>query len=194
GSLDWLRRELAPSHERRVRTLILICGAALCVIISMALQVPELAVSAYMIFFISKETKTVTTLVGVLGLIGLTIGIAVSLLLYKLTYGQPELRIPSMAIFLFLGMYLSRALALGPLAFLLGFIVAATQSIGDLLPSPELLVRAILWLWVAMVYAVGLTVVLNRLFLPQPTGPPEHLPKPKNLFVPDAFTNPAHVR
>src|SRR5262247_2271173 len=126
GWLGWLRRELAPSHERKVRTLILTCGAVLCVVISMALQVPELAVSAYMIFFISKETKTVTTLAGVLGLIGLTIGIAVSLLLYKLTYGYPELRIPTMAIALFFGMYLSRVLTLGPLAFLLGFIIAVT--------------------------------------------------------------------
>jgi uncharacterized membrane protein YccC len=194
GWIEWLKRELAPSHERKVRTAILVCGAVLCVIISMTLQVPELAVSAYMVFFISKENKTVTTIVGVLGLIGLTIGIAVSLLLYKLTYGHPELRIPSMAIVLFLGMYLSRVLVLGPLGFILGFIIAVTQSIGELLPSPELLIRAMLWIWVAIAYAVGLTVVLNRLFLPKPTDPPKPLPKPKSLFVPDAFTNPAHVR
>src|SRR5215475_11202152 len=95
GWLDWLWRELAPSHERKVRTLILVCGVVLCVIISMSLQVPELAVSAYMVFFISKENKTLTTVVGVLGLAGLTIGIALSLLLYKFTYGHPELRVPS---------------------------------------------------------------------------------------------------
>ena len=44
----------------------------------------------------------------------------------------------------------------------------------------------------ALAYAIALTVVLNRLFLPKPTGPPR--PLPKSLFVPDAFTNPAHVR
>ncbi|MDB6020396.1 MAG: putative rane protein, partial [Pedosphaera sp.] len=192
GWLDWLRRELAPSHERKVRTLILICGAVLCVIISTVLQVPELGLSAYMIFFISKENKRVTTIVGVLGMIGVTIGIAVSLLLYKLTYGHPEWRIPSMAIFLFLGMFLSRVLVLGPLVFLLGFVIAVTQSIGELVPSPERLVRTILWIWVAIAYGVVLTVVLNRLFLPKPAGPPK--PLPKGLFVPDAFTNPAHVR
>lgn len=137
GWLDWLRRELAPSHDRKVRTLILTCGAVLCVILSMALQVPQLATSGYMVFFISKESKTVTTLVGVLGLFGLTIGIAVSLLLYKFTYGHPELRIPSMAMVLFLGMYASRILVIGPLGFLLGFVIAVTQSIGDLLPSPN---------------------------------------------------------
>ena len=194
GWLDWLRRELAPSPDRKVRTLILICGAVLCVIISMALQVPELAVSAYMVFFVSKENKTVTTLVGILGIIGLTIGIALSLLLYKLTYGHDALRIPAMAIILFLGMYASRILVIGPLVFMLGFIIAVTQSIGGLLPSPELLVRACLWIWVALIYAIGLTVILNRLLLPSPKVPPKPHLKPKSLFVADAFTNPAHVR
>ena len=170
-SLQWLRRELAPSHDRKVRTLILIGGTVLCVIISMTLQVPQLATSAYMAFFISKENKKVTTLAGVVGLIGLTIGIAASLLLYKFTSGHPELRIPSMAIVLFLGMYASRILVIGPLGFLVGFVIAVTQSIGELQPSPEKLVREILWIWVAVAYAVGLTVVLNRLFLPKPADP-----------------------
>src|SRR5258707_9822580 len=194
GWVDWLRRELVPSRDRKVRTFILIGGAVLCAIISMTLQVPQLATSAYMVFFISKENKNVTTLVGVVGLIGLTIGIVASLLLYKLTYGHAELRIPSMAIVLFLGMYASRILVIGPLGFLLGFVIAVTQSIGELQPSSEQLVREILWIWVAVAYAVGLTVVLNRLFLPKPAGPPQQRPKPKSLLVPDAFTNPAHVR
>src|SRR5437667_8501026 len=185
--LGWLKRELAPTSARNIRTAIIVAGAVLCVIISMTLQVPQLATSAYMVFFISKENKKVTTLVGVVGLIGLTIGIAASLLLYKITYGHPELRIPSMAIVLFLGMYASRILVIGPLGFLLGFVIAVTQSIGDLPPSPEQLVREILWIWVAVAYAVGLTVVLNRLFLPKTAGPPPRLPKPKSLLVPDAF-------
>jgi uncharacterized membrane protein YccC len=192
GWLGWLRRELAPSHERKVRTLILVCGTVLAVLISTVLQVPELGLSAYMIFFISKENKSVTTTVGVLGLIGVTIGIVVSLLLYQFTYGHPEWRIPAMAIFLFLGMYLFRVLVLGPLTFLLGFVIAVTQSVGEMVPSPEELVRIVLWIWVAIAYGVALTVLLNLLFLPKQTGPPR--PLPKGLFVPDAFTNPAHVR
>jgi uncharacterized membrane protein YccC len=193
GSLEWFRRELAPTPARARRTAIMVAAAVLCVIISMALQVPELSVTAYMPFFISQETKLKTTIVGVVGLIGLTIGIGASLLLYKFTYGHPELRIPGMAITLFLGMYLSRIFVLGPLGFLIGFVVAVSQSVGEAVPSPELLVRGLLWLWVAIAYGVGLTVVLNLLFLPDAPGPPAHLPKPKSFFVSDAFTNPAHV-
>ena len=171
----------------------MVAAAVLCVIISMTLQVPELSVTAYMPFFMSKESKFLTTLTGVIGLIGLTIGIGVSLLLYKFTYGHPELRIPGMAIAIFLGMWLSRVFVLGPLGFLIGFVVTATQSVGEAVPSPELLVRGILWLWVAIAYGAGLTVVVNTLFLPNTPNESSHSPKPKDLFVSDAFTNAAHV-
>ena len=193
GSLEWFKRALAPTPARARRTAIMVAAAVLCVIISMTLQVPELSVTAYMPFFMSKESKFQTTVTGVIGLIGLTIGIGASLLLYKFTYGHPELRIPGMAIALFLGMYVSRIFVLGPLGFLIGFVVAVSQSVGEAVPSPELLVRGLLWLWVAIAYGVGLTVVLNLLFLPDAPGPPAHLPKPKSFFVSDAFTNPAHV-
>src|SRR6266478_6287789 len=193
GSLEWFKRELAPTPARARRTAIMVAAAVLCVIISMTLQVPELSVTAYMPFFMSKESKFLTTLTGVIGLIGLTIGIGASLLLYKFTYGHPELRIPGMAIALFLGMYVSRIFVLGPLGFLIGFVVAVSQSVGEAVPSPELLVRGLLWLWVAIAYGVGLTVVLNLWFLPDAPGPPAHLPKPKSFFVSDAFTSPAHV-
>jgi len=193
GSIAWFKRELAPTRLREIRTAIMVGGAVLCVIISMALQVPELALSAYMVFFISKESKFLTTITGVIGLIGATIGIGASLVLYKFTYGHPELRIPGMAIALFLGMWLSRVFVIGPLGFLIGFVVAALQSIGEAVPSPERLVRDILWIWVALAYGVGLTVVLNLLFLPDGADPRAHLPKPKSFFVSDAFTNPAHV-
>src|SRR6266513_1596065 len=196
--LGWLKRELAPTSARKIRTAIIVAGAALCVIISMTLQVPQLATSAYMVFFISKESKLLTTITGVGGVIVLTIGIGATLLLYKFTYGHPELRVPGMAIALFLGMWLSRVLVIGPLGFLLGFVVAVSQSVGEEIPSPELLVRGLLWLCVALAYAIALTVVLTLLFLPdtpQTAAPPKPKSEPdgRSLFVPDAFTNPAHV-
>jgi uncharacterized membrane protein YccC len=190
----WLKRELAPTHAREIRTAIIVAGAVLCVIISMALQVPELDLSAYMIFFVSQETKVKTTNVGVLGLIGVTIAIIGSLLLYKFTYGHPELRVPGMAIALFLGMWLSRALVIGPLGFIIGFVLAYSQSIGEQLPSPELVVRAALWVWVAVAYGAAVIVVLSLLFLPDSAEAAEDRPKPTGLFKPDAFTNPAHVQ
>jgi uncharacterized membrane protein YccC len=190
----WIKRELAPTREREIRTAILVVGVVLCVIISMAMQVPELAVTAYMVFFLSKESKRLTIITGVGGLIGVTIAVAATLLLYKFTYGYPELRISGMAIALFLGMWLSRILVIGPIGFIIGFLVAYTQSISDQTPSPELLVRAALWVWVAIAYGAAVIVVLTLLFLPDSPEAAEHPPKPTGLFKPEAFTNPAHVQ
>jgi uncharacterized membrane protein YccC len=191
--VGWLQRELAPTRDREIRTAIIVSGVALCVIISMALQVPEVALSAYMVFFVSKETKRLTILTALLGFIGVTIGIGGSLLLYKFTYGHPELRIPGMAVAFFLGMWLSRALTIGPLGFIIGFVVGYSQSLGEQIPSAELLVRAALWVWVALVYSVAIVVVLTLLFLPDSAEPADHQPKSTGLFKLDAFTNPAHV-
>jgi uncharacterized membrane protein YccC len=190
----WIKRELAPTREREIRTAILVVGVVLCVIISMALQVPELAITAYMVFFISKESKRLTIITGVGGLIGVTIAVAATLLLYRLTYGYPELRIPGMAIALFLGMWLSRILVIGPIGFIIGFLLAYTQSISDQIPSPELLVRGALWVWVAVAYGAVVIIVLTLLFVRDSPGAAEDRPKPAGLFKPDAFTNPAHVR
>ena len=57
GSLAWFKRELAPTRLRQIRTAIMVSGTVLCVMISMALQVPWLDVTAYMVFFIGKETN-----------------------------------------------------------------------------------------------------------------------------------------
>jgi multidrug resistance protein MdtO len=91
GSLEWFKRELTPTPARARRTAIIVGAAVLGVIISMTLRVPELSVTAYMPFFMSKESKFLTTGTGIIGLIGLTIGIGASLLLYKFTYGHSGL-------------------------------------------------------------------------------------------------------
>ncbi|MGA3169694.1 MAG: FUSC family protein [Chthoniobacteraceae bacterium] len=194
GGLDWLRRELAPYPGRGAMTLRIVAATVLVVIISMTLQIPEVLISAYMVIFATKENKVVTTLVGTLLIIAVTFAIAVTLLFYRFTFDFPELRIPAMALILFLGFFASRVLAIGPLGFGVGFVIAGTQSIAELMPSADYLVHWLLWLWVAVTYPIALTVVVNRLMsgpaMPKAPGPPK--PK-KRLLAPDAFTNPVHV-
>ena len=84
-----------------------------------------------------------------------------------------------MAIALFLGMWLSRVFVIGPLGFLIGFIVAVSQSVGEAVPSPELLVRGLFGYGWRSLTASRLTVVLNLLFLPDTPRPLHTRPKPK---------------
>src|SRR5258708_38692659 len=87
GSLEWYKRELAPTPARARRTAIMVAAAVLRVIISMTLQGPQLSVTAYRPFFMSKESKFLTTVTGVMGLIGPTIGIGGPLRLSTVTAG-----------------------------------------------------------------------------------------------------------
>jgi uncharacterized membrane protein YccC len=176
-------------------TMRIVVTIVLVVIISNALQIPEVAVSAYMVLFVTKENKVVTTLAGAITILGVTIAIAASLLIYRITFDRPELRVPLIAVVLFAGFFFSRVFLIGPLAFGIAFFLALTQSIAELIPSAEYLVRTLLWLWVALTYPIALTVMINRILAPAGAGRSAHSPGPhKRLFAADAFTNPAHVR
>ncbi len=169
GWLEWLGRELAPFPGRVETTARIVVTVVLVVTISMALRVPEVLVSAYMVLFATKENKVVTAVIGLLMIAGFTIAIAASLLLYRWTFDYPEWRVPAMAVILFVGYYFSRLTTnglLGFVAFGMGFVIAGTQSIVETMPSAEYLVRWLLWIWVACAYPIALNVVVSQFLLP----------------------------
>ncbi len=164
--LAWLRRELAPFPGREAMVLRLVVTVVLVTISSMSLQVPETALSAFMVFFVTKENRVLTALTGILMILGVTLALAASLVLYRFTFDHPELRIPLMVLMVFTGMFLSRVFVLGPLGFAIGFIIAVTQSVAESAPNADELVRALLYLWVVIVYPIAITVVINQILLP----------------------------
>lgn len=166
GWAKWLRREIAPFPGRDTMTIRLVVTVVLVIIISMALQVPFLAFSGFVVFFVTKENRVLTMLVGSIAVFGNTIASLATLFLYNYTFDYPELRIPLMAGFVFTGMFLSRVLVIGPLGFVIGFFIAMILMLTERAQDPDALVRTLLWLWVATTYPVVLAVVINQIFLP----------------------------
>ena len=165
-SLVWLRRELAAFPGRRPMTTRMVASVVLVTLLSMALQVPQLPFSAFFVFFVTKENRVLTLVTGIVMVCGATIATSVCLLLYSYTFDYPELRIPVMAGFIFTAMFLSRTFVIGPLGFLIGFFGALMQTIAESAPNTDALVRGQLWLWVAIVYPIALTVAINQFLLP----------------------------
>jgi len=163
---EWLRRELAPFPGRKAMTIRLVTSVVLVTIISLALQVPQLVFSAFFVFFVTKENRALTTMTGVLMILGNTIASLVSLFLFRYTFDYPELRFPVTAGLVFTGMFLSRVFVIGPLGFAIGFFTALMQIIAEGAPNTDALVRGQLWLWIAVVYPIALTVVVNQILLP----------------------------
>jgi multidrug resistance protein MdtO len=164
--LEVLWETLQPFPGRAQLTLRL---ASICTIIVLAadtFRLPFQDLLPFFILFVTKEEKVTTALSAFLVLVTVTLAIAVSIVLFKLTGDRAEFRIPAIAVEIFAGMYLFRILAIGPVGWILGFVCAASQSLVYLFPDPEETVHQFLWLWVAIAFSVTLAWMANLLLFP----------------------------
>jgi multidrug resistance protein MdtO len=161
--LAFLQGELAPRPGRLAAVARVAGSCALVVVIGMVYEIPLVPYMAYLVFLLSREEAASTLLTAVMGLIAVTLAIALSLILYAFDASEPALRLPLMALSAFFGMWLSRILALGPLAFLASFVLVMSQTLVDRVPNLEMLTRGILWLWVVAAVPVVVTVLVNLL-------------------------------
>jgi multidrug resistance protein MdtO len=171
GWLGWLQRELAPFPGRTEMTIRIVVTVVLVTIISMALQVPLAAYSAFFVLFVTKENRSLTVLTGAVMTVGITVATLLSLFLYQFTFDHPELRFPVMAGLVFTGMFLSRVFVIGPLGFVLGFFTALQQTFLEGVANTDVLVRTLLWLWMAVVYPIAITIFINQILLPADPWP-----------------------
>ena len=142
-------------------------ASAIVITVSMALQVPFLAVSLIAVFFVTQTNVVMTRLIGVVFMFGTTLAIGSSILVLKLTYDFPLLRILISTAIFFTSVYLMRVAKIGAAFLVVGIVVIYVQSFVDLTDQAEAIVRISLWVWVATIYAIAVTLVINTLFLPE---------------------------
>src|SRR3954469_3718691 len=159
AAMQLLRDELALTPDRWARMLRITALVTLVVVVSNALRVPELSLSAYMIFFFSKSDVVATIRTGIAAVVGLTLMLALAFVLYSATFGEPALRLLAMGCAIFAGFYLLRSSPLGPLGFLLSIVISYTLALVNSDTSPEKLTRGLLWVWVVISYPIALLVI-----------------------------------
>jgi multidrug resistance protein MdtO len=168
GVFEVLWSELKPYPGRDLATLRMAIVCTVVVLISNTFRLPLQDVLPFLVLFTSKEEKITTTITAILALFAITIAVGAALLVFKCTGNRPEFRIPGMAVEIFVGMYLFRILAVGPVGFILAFIVSVAQSIVDLYPTPEAAVHEFLWVWVAVALGAGIGWLGNLVLFPVP--------------------------
>ncbi|WP_410832699.1 FUSC family protein [Paraburkholderia sp. SIMBA_030] len=162
----FLGREFAPFPGRLNVMLRCVLTSAIVIVASMALEVPELALSLLVVFYVTQSNVVVTRLVGVMFIVGSTLAIGLSILVLKFTFDYPLLRIVTASLLFFGSVYLLRVLKIGVVFFIVAIVVIYVQSFVDLTDQADLLIRAVLWVWVAVNYPIALTLVVNTLLLP----------------------------
>jgi len=162
--LELLAIELAPREGRWAAVARIATGSAITVAIAMVFQIPQPTYMAYIVFLISKDEKDATVTAALGASIAVTFAILLALGLEIIDTSEPALRLPLMAMATFAAMFTARTFALGPLAFLAGFVIVLLQSLVDDVPSPETLTRLTLWTWVVVCVPIAVTVIVNLLF------------------------------
>jgi multidrug resistance protein MdtO len=182
-----LRRELRPTPGRlgdSVRIVVVVLAA---VAIAETFRIPEIAVSAYLVLFLSGREAASTVRTALVAGIAVVLAIFMTIAVFMLSLSEPALRIPLMAVTTFGAMFLSRASPLGPVFFVAGFIVAYGLTLGDevlglalqpatagnapqfelpeifFVPPEEALVRFLLWFSLAVVVPIAVLIAANLL-------------------------------
>jgi multidrug resistance protein MdtO len=165
--VQFLKEELAPYPGRLNLALRVMLSSAVILVSSLTLEVPFVGLSLIMALVIAQMNVVVSRLAGVLVILGITLGCAATiLLLYKFTYDYALLRILTTVVLLYGCLYLYRAATLGPAFWLAAILVSFAQTFADQTGNAEILVRAMLWVWVALCYPVVVGLVVNTLLLP----------------------------
>jgi multidrug resistance protein MdtO len=159
-----LRDELAPRPGRVAAVARIAFNCAFTVVIAMVFEIPLPAYMAYIVLLLSRDEYIGTLISAAGGAIAATVGVVLSLLFFMIDASEPALRIPLMAVSTFVGMFLARTSALGPIAFLVGFVLVMSQTLIDGIPSTEVLTRLVLWLWVVVMFPATLTTLVDLAF------------------------------
>ncbi|MFP3563411.1 FUSC family protein [Paraburkholderia sp. SIMBA_030] len=162
----FLRDELASFPGRMNVTLRCIAAAVVVIVASMTLQVPYLAVSLIVVFYVTQSNVVITRMIGILFFVGTTLAIGCTVLLLKWTFDYPLLRIVFASIIFFCCVYAMRVFQFGIVFFIAALVVIYAQTFVDVTQNAEGIVRTTLWVWVAVCYPIALTLVINTLLLP----------------------------
>jgi multidrug resistance protein MdtO len=192
GPFAALLDDLRPHPGRLADTLRLVVLVLATVAIGETFRMPEVAVSAYVVLFVSRNERSSTVMTAVVAGLAVIAAVFVTIAVFMASLSEPALRVPMIAATTFAALFLARVSPLGPAAFAAGFIVAYGLTVGDQLPGlalqsssvsnatgpglpallsippEEALLQFLLWLAPVVALPVGLVVVANLLTGRQP--------------------------
>ena len=161
----FLTRELRDAPGRANYTLRLTLSCAVLIVLFMTLHIPFLAVALIVVFYVSQPNVLMIKLVSVVFVVTVSVALGGVLLIIKWTYDYPLIRLVASVILFFCAIYLMRVLGkLGLAFFVVALAVIYAQTFPSMTSQSEVLVRLLLWLWVAINTAILVSLLVNACF------------------------------
>jgi len=169
----FFRRELAPTPGRGAAAFRLTLACLIATIPILTHRIPHALLAMIVMYLITQEDNAATLLGSVFAMIGVTVGLGASLLVWMVVLDIAWLRIAAFIAFVFIGLFLKRVLVLGAVGSAIGVPASLVMVLPDVAPlPPEGLTEFVLWLWLCV--ALGLAVNLGVQLMLSP-GDPLHL-------------------
>ncbi|MFC4278508.1 FUSC family protein [Achromobacter aloeverae] len=159
---------LAPFPGRGAMSLRLALICALAVLVAALYGTPEMALSAYVVFFLNRSDRVTSIILVLLMMTLVTLLIGLVMLIAMASLDYPVLRLGFMAGLSFVLLYLTSASKLRPVGGIIAMVVGFALDELGLLPYGEAATRALLYMWLVVAIPAGLTIIVNLLFAPSP--------------------------
>lgn len=169
------RTDLAPTPGRLRSAVEMAVLTTLTVVICMEMGVPEAALSCYLIFFSRRDNQGEALKTALMLLGAATFLIPVAFPLLQLAVNSQMARLAMIGAFTFVGMVLAHGSKGGSLAGTGAFIFAFVMTLYDIIPVPDLLTRAITWMWVVIAVPMLLVALWAGIGMPSPRSKAEEL-------------------
>ena len=163
-----IARLLAPKPGRLelASRLALIC--ALAVLVAEIYQTPEPALTAYVAFFLNRDSRTMSLIIDFVFLALITLVIGFIVLVAMVVINDPMWRVISMAAISFGVLFLASASKLQPVASVIALIVGYGLDELGTIQIGEQGTRELLYVWLFVGIPAGISIIVNFLLTPSP--------------------------
>lgn len=162
----WRVQASEVSSERCHAALRITLSCLVMTLLFLSLQLPFLAVAIIVVFYVTQKNVVLTAGIGLGFIVVALFALGGMLLIIKYTYDYPLIRLVASLFLFFWAMFFMRVLGkLGLAFFVVALVLIYAQTFPSMTGESEIIVRLILWLWMSMVIAIGVTVLVNACFI-----------------------------
>src|SRR5258707_151942 len=151
---------LAPAPGRLTFATRLAFLCAITTLVAETYQTLDIALTAYVVFFLNKPDRMSSLVLPVVMTIVITVLIGLVFFLAQFVLDDPGLRVLSMALLSFGFLFLVSASKLRPLGQIFALIVAYALDLLGSVPG-ELATRGLLYVWLCVGIPAGVSILFN---------------------------------
>ncbi|WP_454732037.1 MULTISPECIES: FUSC family protein [Cupriavidus] len=156
-----LARLLAPAPGRAQAAARIALTCTLVVLVTCIYRTPEAAISAYVVFFITRPDRASSILMSVAALVLLSFVIGLVMLVAVFSVDSPGLRVACIVLLSAGLLFLTSASKLRPIGAIVAMIVGFALDELGIVPTGEAATRSLLYAWLMVAIPIGVNVAVN---------------------------------